>query len=215
MVGAIGADYGASAMMNSLLRGLGGTRTAARPTGKDEVGPASESQASAGKSELTEEERQQVEELKKRDAEVRRHEAAHKAAAGQYAKGGAQFDYTRGPDGRQYASGGEVQIDTSEISDDPQATIRKMQQIRRAAAAPAAPSDQDRQVAAQAARLEAQARAELAKSGTGFTEETGVADHAASAPRQSLASAADPSGGAATRPFVRSRAPGVFIDVSA
>ncbi|MEJ2153906.1 MAG: putative metalloprotease CJM1_0395 family protein [Desulfobacteraceae bacterium] len=42
----------------------------------------------------------------------------------------------------------------------PDATIRKMQQIRRAALAPAQPSGTDRAVAAQAAQIEAQARME-------------------------------------------------------
>src|SRR5690606_2788786 len=41
------------------------------------------------------------------------------------------------------------------------ATIEKARQIRRAAQAPAEPSSTDRQVAAQAARMEAEARAEL------------------------------------------------------
>lgn len=118
-----------------------------------------------GKSELTDEERQQVEALQKRDSEVRRHEQAHKAAAGQHARGGATFETQTGPDGRSYAVGGEVSIDTSPVEGDPEATIRKMQQIRAAAVAPAEPSSQDRQVAAQAAQAEQQARSELNKNG--------------------------------------------------
>ena len=74
---------------------------------------------------ISSEEKKQVEQLKKRDAEVRRHEQAHKAAAGQFASGGPSYDYQTGPDGKQYAVGGEVQIDTSEVPDDPQATIKK------------------------------------------------------------------------------------------
>jgi len=114
-------------------------------------------------SELTKEEKQQVEKLKQRDAEVRRHEQAHKAAAGGNANGGPTFEFQTGPDGKRYAVGGEVSIDTSEVSGDPQATIQKMQQIRRAALAPAQPSGQDRAVAAQAQATEQAARAELAK----------------------------------------------------
>ncbi|MGD8781495.1 MAG: putative metalloprotease CJM1_0395 family protein [Ignavibacteria bacterium] len=45
--------------------------------------------------------------------------------------------------------------------DDPEATIKKAQQIRRAALAPSEPSSQDRSVANQAAAMEAKARAEL------------------------------------------------------
>ena len=110
---------------------------------------------------LTEEQIKQVEELKARDQEVRTHEAAHLAAAGQHAKGGPTFDYQQGPDGKRYAVGGEVQIDTSKVPNDPEATIQKARQIRAAAMAPAEPSSQDRQVAAQAVQMESQARAEL------------------------------------------------------
>src|SRR5690606_36735775 len=49
------------------------------------------------------------------------------------------------------------------VPGDPRATMEKAQQIRRAAMAPAEPSPQDRRVAAEAARLEAEARAELAQ----------------------------------------------------
>lgn len=112
---------------------------------------------------LTAEEREQVEKLEQRDREVRRHESAHIAAAGGQAKGGATFEYETGPDGKRYAVGGEVQIDTSEVQGNPRATIAKMQQVRRAANAPAEPSSQDRQVAAQAQASEQRARAELAK----------------------------------------------------
>jgi hypothetical protein len=112
---------------------------------------------------LTDEERAEVEKLRRRDSEVRRHEQTHKAAAGQYASGGPTFEYQTGPDGRRYVVDGKVKIDTSEIEGDPQATIRKMQQVRRAALAPAQPSAQDRQVAAQAAAAERSAQEELAR----------------------------------------------------
>jgi len=111
---------------------------------------------------LTPEKEKQVEQLKKRDAEVKRHEQAHKAAAGQYASGGPSYDYQTGPDGKQYAVGGEVQIDTSEVPNDPQATIKKAQQVKRAALAPKDPSSQDRKVAAEASKMETKARQELA-----------------------------------------------------
>ena len=78
---------------------------------------------------------------------VRAHEQAHKAAAGAHAKGGPTYEYQSGPDGKRYAVGGEVQIDTSPVPNDPQATIQKMQQVQRAANAPAEPSSQDRRVA--------------------------------------------------------------------
>lgn len=111
--------------------------------------------------ELTVEEQDQQRELKKRDQEVRRHEQAHIAAAGSHARGGPSFEFKIGPDGKRYAVAGEVQIDTSPVGNDPQATITKMQQVRRAALAPANPSAQDRAVAASAASEERKARAEL------------------------------------------------------
>jgi len=112
---------------------------------------------------LTAEEQKQVEELKKTDAEVRRHEQAHKAAAGQFAKGGPTFKYETGPDGKRYAVEGEVKIDTTEVSGDPEATLKKAQTVRRAALAPKEPSSQDLKVAAQARQIEAKARQELAQ----------------------------------------------------
>ncbi len=108
---------------------------------------------------LSTEEKQAVNDLKRRDAEVKAHEAAHMAAGGGVVQGGATYEYQSGPDGKMYAVGGEVQIDTSPAGS-PEATIRKMQQIRRAALAPAQPSGTDRAVAAQAAQVEAQARME-------------------------------------------------------
>lgn len=112
---------------------------------------------------LSEDEVRQVEELKRRDAEVHAHEQAHVSAAGNLAQGGANFSYETGPDGQRYAVGGDVSIDTSVVAGDPQATLRKAQQIRRAASAPVDPSAQDRSVAAEASRMEIQAQVELAQ----------------------------------------------------
>ncbi len=107
------------------------------------------------------EELRQIQQLKARDREVRAHEAAHVAAGAGLIRGGTNFTYQRGPDGVQYAVGGEVNIDTSKVANNPQATIQKAQQIRSAALAPAQPSSQDRNVAAKAAQLAIEARAEL------------------------------------------------------
>lgn len=105
-------------------------------------------------------EREVIRELAARDREVRAHEQAHVAVGGQYASSPV-YQYVRGPNGLSYAVGGEVSISTGAVPGDPQATITKAQQIRRAANAPAEPSSQDRRVAAEAARLEAEARSEL------------------------------------------------------
>ncbi|TVO53477.1 hypothetical protein FHP91_15750 [Denitromonas halophila] len=95
------------------------------------------------------------------DRKVRSHEAAHLAAAGGLAQGGASFSTVRGPDGQMYAVGGEVGIDVSP-GRTPDETIAKAQQIQRAALAPADPSSQDYRVAAIAAQLIQQAQRELA-----------------------------------------------------
>src|SRR5712692_3393491 len=63
--------------------------------------------------------------LAETDRHVRSHEQAHLAAAGQYARGGPSYQYQTGPDGKQYAIGGEVSIDTSPIPGDPAATAQK------------------------------------------------------------------------------------------
>lgn len=106
-------------------------------------------------------EREQIRALAARDREVRAHEQAHVAVGGRYA-GAPKYQYERGPDGVHYAVGGEVPISTGKEAT-PQETLIKAQIVRRAALAPAEPSAQDYQVAAQASRLETQARQELAE----------------------------------------------------
>jgi hypothetical protein len=112
--------------------------------------------------ELTPEQKAQVEKLKQIDQRVRAHEAAHLAAGGGLAMGGATYGYVQGPDGQRYATSGEVQIDTSP-GKTPEETIEKARQIQRAAMAPSDPSGQDRAVAAQAGAMMAQARQDLAR----------------------------------------------------
>lgn len=109
---------------------------------------------------LDEAELRQVRQLKIRDTEVRRHEQAHLSAAGQYAAGGPSFSYQTGPNGKRYAVGGSVPIDTGTEST-PAATIMKMRTVKRAALAPASPSTADRQIAAQAGMKEIKAMQEL------------------------------------------------------
>ncbi|MFT6988884.1 MAG: hypothetical protein ACJASL_000850 [Paraglaciecola sp.] len=106
-------------------------------------------------------EQQQITELKQRDAEVRAHEQAHASLGGQYASS-PQYTYERGPDGRRYAVGGEVSIDISEAST-PEETIRKAQQVKAAALAPAEPSFQDLRVATEATQIALEARSEISR----------------------------------------------------
>ena len=129
----------------------------------------------------------EIEAYKARDQEVRTHERAHQSAGGQYASA-PSYTMSRGPDGKRYATGGEVQIDISPVSGDPAATVQKMQQVRSAALAPAEPSSQDMSVAAKASRLESQARAELAASNTSGDTSS---DHASSSSKRDASALID------------------------
>ncbi len=141
---------------------------------------------SGSPSNRTPEEKQEIDRLKKQDREVRNHEAAHVAAGGHHVRGGASFSYETGPDGKRYASGGEVSIDTSPVRGDPEATVRKMQAVRRAALAPANPSGQDRAVAARASQQEAAARRKAAQEGDSSEKENPVKSNTSSS-RESTA----------------------------
>ena len=129
---------------------------------KDTLATASTATVPTG-SELTPEEQQAVEELKARDREVRTHEMAHVLAGGAYVTSGPSYTYQTGPDGKGYAVGGSVGIDTSPVEGNPEATIQKMQTVMAAALAPTQPSGQDLKVAAAARQAEAKARTELAQ----------------------------------------------------
>ena len=139
--------------------GIRGTRGDHSPDKQQSQAPQAPEQSSSGG--LTPEESRVVAELTRTDRQVRAHEQAHLAAAAGLARG-VSFTFVTGPDGKQYAVGGEVSIDTSPVAGNPQATIQKAQQIRAAASAPANPSGQDRAVAAQASQMEQAARQELA-----------------------------------------------------
>jgi len=104
----------------------------------------------------------ELQQLKSRDREVRAHEAAHIAAGGSLIRGGANFQYQRGPDGVNYAIGGDVSIDISK-EDAPHKNLQKANTIQRAALAPANPSATDHAVAAQASQMAAVARVEIAR----------------------------------------------------
>ena len=123
--------------------------------------------ATTGQKKLSQAEQKKVDELKKIDQNVKSHEQAHKSAGGGLVRGAASFTYVQGPDGNQYAVGGEVQIDMSYDLNKPEETITKMEQVKAAALAPADPSSQDRSVASEANSIENQARAVLSQKKTG------------------------------------------------
>ncbi len=107
-------------------------------------------------------EQRRLQQLKNRDREVKAHELAHVSVGGRYVTSGARFSYEKGPNGQLYAVAGEVGINTSEVPGDPRATLLKAQVIARAALAPANPSAQDRNVAAQATAMMQQAKVDIA-----------------------------------------------------
>lgn len=113
----------------------------------------------AGAGQLSEEEEREVEELRRRDQEVRAHEQAHAAAGAR----NVRYEYQTGPDGHQYAVGGSADIDIQTGGNDPEAKIAEARKARTAAMAPADPSPKDMAVAAKASRLEAEAYAEKAQ----------------------------------------------------
>lgn len=111
-----------------------------------------------------------AQQMAQREREVIAHEMAHQAAAGQFG-GGATYTRAQGPDGRSYIVGGEVPIHFVEGAT-PEETVRNMEQIQRAATAPADPSPQDLRVAAKAAAAAARARAQIAQEQSGKNRET-------------------------------------------
>lgn len=107
------------------------------------------------------EDKREVERLSARDREVRAHEQAHQTAGGNLA-GAASYRYEKGPDGVSYAVSGEVPIRLGSGGNDPQEALDIARRVQRAALAPAEPSVQDRQVAAQAAQMEQEALQDIA-----------------------------------------------------
>jgi len=139
----------------------------AKDNGQDESAGkqnAQDQQQSRQEAEQKQQEKQdaaEIEQLKARDQEVRVHEQAHASTGGQYA-GAPQYEYTTGPDNKRYVTDGEVSIDVSEEKT-PEETLKKMEQVRAAALAPAEPSSQDLKVAAEASQKATEARSEISK----------------------------------------------------
>lgn len=130
-----------------------------RPEQSEDSNPQQQQQREA-EQQQQQAEQQEVKELQARDQEVRSHEQAHASIGGRYASA-PSYSYELGPDGRQYAVGGEVQIDIAPVAGNAQATIQKMQQVKAAALAPAEPSSADRRIAAEASQRLLQAQTEL------------------------------------------------------
>lgn len=88
-----------------------------------------------------------LEKFKRTDAQIKSHEQIH-ATIGQ-TTAPISYSYQQGPDGKMYAVGGHVRLDTS-IPDDPKAAAFKLEQIQKAASAPGELSSADANIASQA-----------------------------------------------------------------
>lgn len=110
--------------------------------------------------ELSDAEHAEIGSLKARDSKVRQHEQAHLSAAGGLNVSRAAFVYQRGPDGVNYAVGGDVRIDTSP-GRTPADSLARADMIIDVALAPSDPSPSDRSAAAKGQSMAQQASAEL------------------------------------------------------
>lgn len=108
---------------------------------------------------LSTEEQQQLRELERRDQQVRTRDMAFIAAAGG-AAGSYSLQYETGPDGRRYAVGADIKLDTSEGAT-PEQTLAKARALRAATMSARADSSNDASAAAKAVRMEAEARAQI------------------------------------------------------
>jgi hypothetical protein len=117
-------------------------RLADRPT-------ASSPAAARPPNELSPSEKAALTRLQQRDQQVKQEEKAHAAVAGDLA-GPINYIYQRGPDGRQYAVGGSVGVQASNVSGDPEAAKRLGARLAAAANAATNPSAQDYAMARQA-----------------------------------------------------------------
>ena len=110
---------------------------------------------------LSDKEKQELQELKSRDIEVKKHERTHQRVGSPYTSA-PSYEYETGPDGKKYAVAGSVNIDSSD-ADTPEKTAEKMRIIIKAAKAPAQPSSKDLSVAADASRRLNEANAKVQK----------------------------------------------------
>ena len=84
--------------------------------------------------------------FKHSDANIQSHEQTHASIGRTTAP--ISYTYQEGPDGKMYAIGGHVKLDTS-IPDDPKAALFKLDQIKRASLGPSDVSGADIGIASQ------------------------------------------------------------------
>ncbi len=85
-----------------------------------------------------------LEKFKNVDANIRSHEQAHASLTTTTSP--IQYNYQQGPDGKMYAVGGHVRLDTS-MPDDPKAAAIKLDQIKKSATANSDMSGADANIA--------------------------------------------------------------------
>ncbi|MCB1325535.1 MAG: hypothetical protein H7A21_15475 [Spirochaetales bacterium] len=117
--------------------------------------PAEPDKQARGSDGLSDQQRDVLRDLRARDREVRAHEKTHMAVAGPLAKGGPSYEYVIGPDGKPYAIGGEVRVDTS-TGPDAAKNARHADRLAAAALAVKDPSLADQQVANESATMKAE-----------------------------------------------------------
>jgi hypothetical protein len=103
----------------------------------------------------------QLGQLRVQETQIRSRELARTTVAAAYAEP-PRFEYTEGPDGRRYITGGNAEIDTSSGTSAEQ-NMAKARAMRAAAMASGDAARQDQAVEAAASRLESEARDELAQ----------------------------------------------------
>lgn len=105
--------------------------------------------------------KKEIEQLRQREAEVRRKKLSKKIAAGNTADH-VVYEYSIGPDGKRYAVSGHVVFDTSE-EDTPQETLKKARTLMQAAVISPNSSQSDIHIARKADELAKKAQKELIK----------------------------------------------------
>ncbi len=143
----------------TLPKSKGGVTASADNSGGESSGAGAATRFTASQ-ELTAAQQRQVARLQQIERDVIAHEQAHIAAGHGLITSGPNYTYTYGPDGKRYAIGGEVGIDTA-AERKAEANIDKGIRIQAAALAPKDPSAQDYQVAAVGEQLETQGRTDL------------------------------------------------------
>jgi hypothetical protein len=86
--------------------------------------------------------------FKSTDAKIRTHEQSHAMKSETTAP--IQYNYQMGPDGKMYAVGGSVRLDTSIPLNDPKAASFKLDKLKNSATAPDQMSGADSSIAIQA-----------------------------------------------------------------